>query len=447
MDTCKDLKVIPQYPDVGICWFNSILMALLYSENSRKMLIRNSITWDKENKFLNILKHILKNYDKPLIEDYYKHMQPQIILFQFFKSFNLYRTKGLFLKLNKKKINLFSFFNEYITFILSKINPKTLDITYDSNTKTKIIGIQEYIAYELNKDGKIQFDLPNNFPESRAKDKINDIIEKNPDFIILYHSDLGNKIPIELYNDFKSKIFDLSTYNNITSDGIEEYKDIITFNGVKYKLDSCLISNFNDPRHSIVGITCNGNRYVYNGWLSVNNSPCPLIKYDWNLRNDGDFCLNTKKCKLGNKDDRDLCFSFAKGQRILVYVRILDELSSLNNKKIELSNSIEFLKDMYSIDYLTEDEIKEHLLYFILPKYKGTNKEDLKSFLDEEFKKSNIDELRHELLNYILMAYHNPIKEKSLSFDLTEAYLKEFIKKNRKPFFSISLTYRNQFII
>jgi hypothetical protein len=431
-DTCRDLKVIPQY-DARTCWFNSILMALLYSENARKMLISNSKTWDKSNKFLNILKYILKNYDKPSIEDYYKHMQPQIILFQFFKSFKLNDLKNFFKENIRKDINDFSLDPSFITIFLSKINPKTLDITYDSEKDTKIIGIQEYFTYKYERDflGH-SLDKVYDYNKNYLQGIIKKIIENIPDFIILYHSDLGNIIPIELYNIFKlndlykSKVFDLSTYN-ITEDGIKEYKDIITFNNVKYKLDSCIISNFNDPQHAIVGITCNSNRYVYNGWLSV-TSPCPLIKYDWGLRKDEEFCLNTKKCKLDNKDERNLCFSFAQGERILVYVRIPpDQL--LSSDKFELSNPNEFLKDMYSIDELTKDELKEHLLYFILPKYKGNTKDDLRSFLDNEFKKININELRYMLLSNILNMYHNPKKDKPVDLYMTEEYINKFVSK------------------
>jgi hypothetical protein len=49
------------------------------------------------------------------------------------------------------------------------------------------------------------------------------------------------------------------------------------------------------------------------------------MKYDWNIKNDGDFCLNTAKCipdvlqhPLKNTD---LCFNFSKGARLLIYVR------------------------------------------------------------------------------------------------------------------------------
>jgi hypothetical protein len=52
--------------------------------------------------------------------------------------------------------------------------------------------------------------------------------------------------------------------------------------------------------------------------------PCELMKYDWNIVKNNDFCLNTRKCipELLKKKlkVRDICFNFSKGGRLLVYV-------------------------------------------------------------------------------------------------------------------------------
>jgi hypothetical protein len=49
------------------------------------------------------------------------------------------------------------------------------------------------------------------------------------------------------------------------------------------------------------------------------------MKYDWNIKNDGDFCLNTAKCipdvLQHPLKDNDICFNFSKGARLLIYVR------------------------------------------------------------------------------------------------------------------------------
>ena len=62
MDKCLNLSVIPQFG--GTCWFNAILMIALYSQNTRKAVLRAAKYWDKSNTFLMILKSILIKYYK-----------------------------------------------------------------------------------------------------------------------------------------------------------------------------------------------------------------------------------------------------------------------------------------------------------------------------------------------------------------------------------------------
>ena len=57
---CANLSLIPQFS--GTCWFNAILTASLYSQHTRKAIIKASKTWNKNDSFLMILKLILKNY-------------------------------------------------------------------------------------------------------------------------------------------------------------------------------------------------------------------------------------------------------------------------------------------------------------------------------------------------------------------------------------------------
>jgi len=87
-DFCNDLKVIPQFE--GTCWFNAFLMSVLYSQNARKIMIKVSKKWDIKNKFLNNLKYILKkNYNDPSIINYYNKIQPQILLFEYLKKYDI----------------------------------------------------------------------------------------------------------------------------------------------------------------------------------------------------------------------------------------------------------------------------------------------------------------------------------------------------------------------
>ena len=87
MNSCTDISVIPQF--VGTCWFNAILMITLYSENMRKLLIKESKKWKNPNTFLRIIKQILKNYNKPeKVQEFFKKIKPEYILLKMLKTFN-----------------------------------------------------------------------------------------------------------------------------------------------------------------------------------------------------------------------------------------------------------------------------------------------------------------------------------------------------------------------
>ena len=82
--------------------------------------------------------------------------------------------------------------------------------------------------------------------------------------------------------------------DDIAIDDIVKYKDEIHLFGNVYKLDSVLLDNYNEiEKHAILGLHCNNNRYIYNGWLSKKrhyNTPCPLFKFNWDLKTDKEFC-------------------------------------------------------------------------------------------------------------------------------------------------------------
>jgi hypothetical protein len=303
-DICENLKVIPQF--TGTCWFNAFLMSVLYSQNARKMMIKVSKKWNKENKFLNILKYILKkNYNDPSIEKYYNKIRPELLLFEYLKKNDIEIEKILKEKKQFDNIYSFGFSKNYFPTFLKFLDKKTLDIYYDKKTNNTIIDFQKHFKIKLNENGDLVRYIdykPTIFPDSDKNNMIKFIKEDIPNFIILYHSELyEDDLITNTFNYLKKNmksnadIYDFSSYN-IKSNGIKDFKDIITLNDIKYKLDSCLLSNYNKAEHEIVGITCNDNRYVYNGWtLNTNdpikkneiikgdNIPCSLMKFNWDL--------------------------------------------------------------------------------------------------------------------------------------------------------------------
>ena len=68
---------------------------------------------------------------------------------------------------------------------------------------------------------------------------------------------------------------------------------------------------------------------------NINNAieiPCELMKFGWNVAKNQEFCLNINKYILDVMNAKDLCFSFNKGQREIIYIKKQAD-SKLNIKK------------------------------------------------------------------------------------------------------------------
>ena len=387
MTNCEKVLTFKQY--LGTCWFNALIMSLFYSQYSRKLLLEKSKTWDTTNEFLNRFKYIIEHkYIRNSDEDYiyFDDFKPEDILIllnkinskKFFYNEKFVDRGGaseayirkiiklmknvslLFLDYNKKQLH----YSKY-----NNINPKIIEdkrwdhykkIELQYNEKIKIFETK-YAEYEniakqyLNKKS---ITLENQLSKLRNEliplkketlelliqkdelyDKIQNIIlaynkfkpidnveknlknNKNPDYLL-----------VRLTNDEDYPIH--YQYRN-TDHNINTLQDNIYLNGYYYKLDSIILANFNREQggHAISGVTCNDNKYIYNGWMkstmdkginekTAKELPCELMKFDWNVKKSNPFCLNLTKCKLDlGINKKDLCFSFSKGKRLLIYVK------------------------------------------------------------------------------------------------------------------------------
>jgi hypothetical protein len=123
---------------------------------------------------------------------------------------------------------------------------------------------------------------------------------------------------------------------------IKSMEEQIFYRGIEYNLDSIILGDYEEnnkynPSHIIAGITCKKNKFIYNGWTRFSmdtamatteitrNIPCELMKHDWNIKDNVDYCLNSINCQLdlliNKKQNTRLCFNFSKGVRTLIYVR------------------------------------------------------------------------------------------------------------------------------
>jgi hypothetical protein len=348
MFSCDKVITIPQTSD--ICWFNAILMAIFYSQYSRKLLYHNFE--GKKDKFSRIMNDIIKhNYIRTgQVIKYFEFMKPQNIL----KYINVDKTDLLKEFKTRKSYNIKNI-ETFLALFLNSLGKNILDIIIYNN----------YFYANYYSMLPIFID---NLSNTKSIDNWCGISDKDPEYIIAHKliSPANNLYKTLFLNDlfYKREIETKLNLKNYAIDikGLIDLDDEIFYNGNKYILDSVLLYNYNslDQNHLIAGITCKNNHYVYNGWIrAINNGddisanidndvlPCELMKFDWNVKKDYKFCLNPNLCKLDPKlDTEDHCFSFNQHKySIFIYVKDTSLLSSVDtNLSIVSSLTLPSLK-------------------------------------------------------------------------------------------------------
>jgi len=428
-DICIKLSTYPQFG--GTCWFNAILMAIFYSQNSRKLLLKIAHTWDMENKFLKICKHILLKYyiftDKA--SQFFNKFKPEVIIFymlQYFKHNDL--NKRIRNSIKKYGYNNLGYFLHYITFFYKCLGIKCLGITYTNynGDDTYLLNVYKHLNYIIKKG---VYEIDTDFSKINVNKEIEDIIDilrDIPDVLIINNNSFNyiNNFYYNIVEQTESDFLNITTYGIKSEDiqNLKEYKIEITFNGHKYRLESCLLNSYNsidenNPSiHTVAGITCKNNRYIYNGWEKTKTEEeetkygkkaiaCPLLKYNWDLNDDDKpFCLNYPACNIINDPaPNPYCFSFGKMiNKIAIYIRCdnlepvvsKDNNNNTNTKSDELKLNSDFaliVKNMHDIKNLSLNEIIKQLHLFNVNishrELKGKNRKDLEILLYEKISK------------------------------------------------------------
>lgn len=327
---CNNVITIPQYQ--GTCWFNALLMMFFYSQYSRKLLLNrkpfNTATDISRIIFKTLLnKQYIKNKN---FNTYFLYNSPMYIL-----KHLPFLTKDEFKYIKHKGYNAIYFIHRF----LSYINIKHLVLDYiDDNF---YIGYTENLNTNVYKNTIKPFFILRKNIDLIIDDYKNKIQDERPDYIVV---NMYDKSSYGSFNMLSKNITDKLNFKSFNThiSGLSSLKNEIIFKGNKYILDSCYLANFNkkniDKGHAIAGITCKNNKYVYNGWFrlskdpALNNNvydnmlPCELMSFDWNVNSqNNEFCLNVNACSLDKIVDKktykeQLCFDFAKGNRVLIYV-------------------------------------------------------------------------------------------------------------------------------
>jgi hypothetical protein len=339
--SCEYYDNIPMYNEYSS--LNSILMASLYSENSRDLIIKNAKKWDSSNKYKLLIKRIVNKNKRQLdiLKELYLLNPDEIFIDNMFFLKNSENKQKFGKELKASGLTKINWIDDFIIDFYRGLDISCLDIyKIDDNY---YINLYKFIQWKLEKD---KYSTELNI-SSFSKLKENLIFPNNPDVLIVFDDKLNDSIKMNYIVPFlntikESKDETINTLLKSVFVSNNKYKidinedEVITLNGEKYILDSILL-RFGDK--SIVGFKCNGEKYVYNNFSSSTESPCSVIKFDWKY-NKGNYCYNPDKCELEYDNIEELCFDFNKGNKTLIYIKIdkvnpeIQEIPDIPDSKI-----------------------------------------------------------------------------------------------------------------
>jgi hypothetical protein len=347
---CDKFPIIPQ-GNMGTCWFNVMITACCYSQELRQIVDKSSITWN-DNSFYKYMKTILRNAYNPdkKIQELFIKQKIEYLLYKYLDLFD----KKLKKYLQHLYIYIFQHPNfiwgnsTYIINFIKNLNINCLDIIlidnkyvvdFNKNINLKVhlhkIKLKDY-SYDFRHyigDKKYEGNLILELNKKIKKPNISKI----PNVIVIHN-------PVDKYYDFNNIKDELLKHASNDLD-IHINKDYLEYKGHTYKLDCCILGNYNFiGGHYILGLTCHNHKYIYNS-ANINNNLCKLYKFNWDLNEHKPFSFNYDKCKLNYKiqENKEQCFSFNKGDRILIYVKVENEYLSISNKR-------EMKDDFYNVE-------------------------------------------------------------------------------------------------
>jgi len=362
MDTYERCENKDIFPHFNSSLFNTIMMAIFFSQNSRRLLLSES---SKLNKIFNSLVNAYYS-GKGNIQKILSQISPDEILMKILFETDKERQQILkrisSINQSSKTSSSINFFIWDILFLRKfyeflGINCMSMAYIKGSSNDKCLLNFDDIFKWDIKENGSFEpiLKVPENSEVS------------TPDVIIVYHSDLYNPIGnLKRLSRNEFKGFRMNTND-----------ERIDFNGETYVLDSVVLNS------STVGITDENTKKVFNSWKLNNyqlSVPCSLKTYDWDVRKDETFCFNPYECELDLMRDiddiSDLCFNFGKGLRTLIYIR--------ENKLKEVSD--ELLKR-----FKTKKEILQYPnIQIKIEEIKQMNKDDLISAINELSPKEQI---------------------------------------------------------
>ncbi|AGE56467.1 hypothetical protein PBCVNEJV1_886L [Paramecium bursaria Chlorella virus NE-JV-1] len=325
-------KVYTAKQEGSICWFAAVFTTLFFSQNTRivvkkhaQRLIRDPSSRDIALAML----EILKGYETGKVSKrVVNHMQPRQFLMDLRKARPEYFSA---MQNGTDEAHYGTYQHAFFAFL--KVPHLSIGVV---NGKIVYSG--------FNKDLPLDHKL---WPMSmKTLPTKGTYIDTNKPEVLIIHKDSGEDY---LQNFWSSPVPEIGTVAGYSPNS---HAKVIKYNGISYILDSCILgaevrTQTCSIAHAIAGVTCNGERYVYNGWTAksgdpamagstsvISDMPCALGKYNWDKNKS--FCINTGACRFQNarpnQIGRELCFN-SVARSSVIYIRA-DIVRSVGYKKI-----------------------------------------------------------------------------------------------------------------
>jgi hypothetical protein len=268
---CNKVVTIPQF--IGTCWFNAILMAILYSQNSRKLLLHDNI-YEKEkgkNRLYRVINDIL--LDNYITREngikYFNVLKPENIITSYLPDIDTMNKKFML----KRGWYFYIYLPKFLT-VLGK-SCMTLD-RYKGDHYINLLKIFEFYKTKLTGHG-VHIKLVPDYEKILLDDKT------NPDYLIvncLTDNDTASdsaldamirRIDVEsIVGNKKLSLNNMKLKNTGKQfKGLDRLERAIEYNGDTYVLDSCLLGNYNKTfkrnNHAICGLSCIIDMFIMDG--------------------------------------------------------------------------------------------------------------------------------------------------------------------------------------
>ena len=328
--SCSKVVTFPQ--EGAICWFAALFTSLFFSQYSR-VVIRNHarrMMSDQSSRHIcSAILEILRGYDGDKVSSrVLESMRPR----QFLHDLRIARPDYFSSMTNGSDE---AHYAPYSHAMLAFLQVPHLSIgVVNGNFKYSGFNVDLPLDSKLWSGAMKTMSPKGVFVDTRKPE------------VLIIHKDSGEDFVQTQWSSPVPAIGPIQGYNP------KKHAKIIKYNGTSYILDSCIIgAELRNPTcsvaHAIAGVTCNGEKYVYNGWTAksgdpamkgaksaaIREVPCALGKQDWS--EDAYFRINMQACsfnRVSRPSGKELLFN-AVDRSSVTYIRY-DLIKAVGYKRL-----------------------------------------------------------------------------------------------------------------